>query len=293
MLNWNSYDYNAECIVSLKKSTVPFSKIVVVDNASADGSIEKLVARFEKDDQVQFIRNPDNYGFARGMNIGIRHALGQGASGVFLINNDTIVDPSCLGSLLSGLAGVPCAGMAGPTILFHSKPEKIWQSGGYFNKLRAGVVIPYKGKDVGTISPEIKEVTFLTGCALLIKRDVFDLAGFLDTDYFFYGEDVDFALRALSKNVKLIYVPEARVWHKIEDVATDRTSSHVLYHLARSTALIIRKHFSLPYVLYGMALQVVVYTPYRLLQIIRGGAPVSSLSAWLKGLADGVLLRRA
>jgi GT2 family glycosyltransferase len=85
----------------------------------------------------------------------------------------------------------------------------------------------------------------------------------------------------------MAFVPRARVWHKIGDVARDRTSPFVLYHLGRSWTLLFRKRFRGPYRWYGIALQYLLYTPHRLWQMLRGGAPRESVQAWFRGLRDG------
>jgi hypothetical protein len=290
MLNWNSHDYNAACIRSLKESVYAFARIVVVDNGSKDGSIERLELEFN-DPQMLFIRNAKNEGFSGGQNIGIRAALEAGAEMIFSVNNDTVVDPGCLGQLLDALLRNPEAGLAGPAIMFFGTPEKIWQGGGYFHPLRAGVVIPSKGKMVRELPPGVVEVSFLTGCAVLIRREVFERVGMLDTSYFFYGEDLDFDLRVRSAGMRLLFVPGARLWHKIDEVASDRTSPYVLYHLARSTVMIFRRRFGIPYRWYGIAAQFVLYTPFRFWQILKGGSGWEACLAWLKGLIKGMTER--
>jgi GT2 family glycosyltransferase len=184
MLNWNSYDYNAACIRSLKGSIYPFEKIIIVDNASADGSGERLEQEFP-DAQMVFLRNSKNEGFAGGMNIGFRKAISLGAEMVFSINNDTEIDPSCLGFLVEALQADPQAGIAGPAIMYHTNPDKIWLVGGYINRLRAGIVVPGKGKRIQEISQDTTAVTFLTGCAILLRARVLERVGMLDTSYFF------------------------------------------------------------------------------------------------------------
>ena len=223
------------------------------------------------------------------MNIGIRHAISRGAEMIFTINNDTIVDPDCLSHLVASLNDSPTAGIAGPAIMYYAKPEKIWQAGGYFSRIGGGVVVPDKGKSIRDIRSETCEVTFLSGCALLTRRSVVERVGMLDTSYFFYGEDVDYALRAKQAGFRMLFVPQAKVWHKIEDVARDRTSPYVLYHLARSTVMIFRKRFSFAYRSYGILLQVLVYTPFRFWQILRGGSNVTSAWSWIRGIIDGLV----
>lgn len=287
MLNWNSYDFTAACIRSLRKSLYPLRKIIVVDQASGDGSCDRLEQEFH-DGQVVFVRNERNEGFAGGMNIGFRHALTMGAEFIFSINNDTEVDPACVGHLVQELEGDQNAGIAGPAIMYHKHPETIWLVGGKFSRLRAGILVPEKGKRIHDIPENTRRVTFLTGCAILMRKAVLQEVGSLDTSYFFYSEDLDYDLRVLERGMSLLFVPKARVWHKIDEVAADRTSPYVLYHLARSTVLVFRKRFPAPYRWYAVLLQFVLYTPFRLGQIIKGGAGIRSLWAWISGLWAGI-----
>jgi hypothetical protein len=238
--------------------------------------------------RVVFVWNKENKGFAGGMNIGIQHALALGADMVYSINNDTETDPSCLGFLVEALEADHSAGIAGPAIMFFSNPNKIWLAGGYISRLRAGISVPEKGKKIQAISAERRGVTFLTGCAILVRKEVFERVGLLDTSYFFYSEDLDFDLRVLDAGLNLLFVPRAKVWHKIEDVPVARTSPYVLYHLARSTVLVFRRRFSWPYRWYAVFLQFVLYTPFRFWQIFQGGSGLESYAAWLKGLWAGI-----
>ena len=150
LLNWNSYDFTAPCIASLKRSAHPFARIVVVDNGSQDGSIDRLQAEFN-DPQMLFIRNAKNEGFSGGMNIGFQAALEDGTDMVFSINNDTEIDPACLGQLVRALEDHPHCGVAGPTIYYHARSETIWQAGGAFVPLRVGISVPLKGKTASDI----------------------------------------------------------------------------------------------------------------------------------------------
>jgi GT2 family glycosyltransferase len=287
LLNWSSYDFTAACIASLKKSEYPFSRIIVVDNYSTDDSCDRLQQEFA-DPQVVFIRNPKNVGFAGGMNIGFARALALGADMVFSVNNDTEIDPLCLGFLVEALESDSHAGVSGPAIMYHKNPTRIWQAGGHFSRLRGGVVVPLKGRDIRELGGESTRVEFLSGCAVLIRKSVLETVGFFDTSYFFYSEDLDYDLRVLKAGKTLVFVPKARLWHKIEEVAKERTSPYVLYHLARSTVLVYRRHFRPPYRWYAVLLQFVLYTPFRVVQIVKGGAGSESLVAWLKGLWTGM-----
>lgn len=288
ILNWNNYTDTRECIESLLRSSYSPTRIVLVDNGSSDGSIEQLQRDYTRDARVHIIRNKANYGFACGVNIGIRYALDQGAELVFLINNDATVDQNCIQVLIESVERDDDAGIAGPRIFYYADPERIWQGGGRFSLLKTGVVDYEKNKLAISCSEETREVTFLTGCAMLIKREVFEKIGLFDEDYFFYEEDVDFCLRAKRAGFKLLYVPKAKAWHKIKNIAKDRTSPFVLYHLARSRILNLRKNFSTPYFLYGLFIHLLLYTPFRFLQVIQGSRSLKSVWAWLRGTWSGL-----
>jgi GT2 family glycosyltransferase len=286
-INWNRFEDTLACVRSLQRSGYPVGRIVVLDNGSRDGSGERL-ERELRGPNVEVLRNPENEGYARGMNACLRRALDAGAELVFSVNNDTIVDADCVGRLVAALAQDPQAGVAGPAILFHARPETVWQAGGHFAYWRAGLVVPAKGRPASELADAPTRVSFLTGCALLVSRRTLETVGLLDPSFYFYGEDVDFGLRVRRAGLRLVFEPRARVWHKIDDVARERTSPFVVYHLGRSAALLFKKRFRGPYRWYGIGLQYLLYTPHRLLQMLRGGAPRESFVAWFAGLADGV-----
>ncbi|MBU4510116.1 glycosyltransferase family 2 protein [bacterium] len=291
ILTLNNYSDTCDCIKSLIKSQFPLTSIVVVDNHSTDGSIQKLQKDFYLEDRVHFILNKNNLGFAKGANIGIHFSLKQGASYIFLINNDAIVDPLCTELLLKELNKNPSNGMAGPRIFYHKEPNKIWHSGGYFNRLKTGVIIPEKNKLNNEVDDKIIKVSFLTGCCMLIKREAFEKVGFFDESYFMYEEDVDFCFRTIKKGFNILYVPKAHVWHKISSTLKERTSSFVFYNMSRSRLIFLRKNFSFFYFLYACLIHFLIYTPYRIIQACRRQEKTwQSILAWMKGTKDGLTI---
>jgi GT2 family glycosyltransferase len=292
VLNWNNYSDTRECIESIRSSSYPIAQIVLVDNASSDSSMGQLRRDYAYDATLHIIQNEHNYGFARGMNVGIRYALAQDAEHVFLLNNDATVDRRCIETLVVSLEGDAAAGIAGPRIFYHADRDRIWQGSGYFSLIKTGVVNPEKNRlqtsSAGGIQ-KIQKASFLTGCAMLIKSQVFEKVGLFDEDFFFYGEDVDFCLRVTRAGFELLYVPQAKSWHKIGNVARDRTSPFVMYHLARSRLLVLRKNFSKAYLAYGLFVHLLLYTPYRMLQILQGSRSFSAAKAWIGGTWDGII----
>jgi len=287
IVTWNNYVDTRECLNSILSSTLCLSGIVIVDNGSQDGSIEKLKEDFANNSIMHFILNGENLGFAAGVNIGIRFALEHGANYIFLLNNDAVVDKNCVEYLVRKMNDSPSIGITGPRVFYYEDPQRIWHGGGYVSRIKTGVIIPEKNKLVEECGTEIREVTFLTGCAMLIRREVFERVGFFEEEFFMYGEDVDFCLRATRAGFKLLYVPRAKVWHKI--VARPRITPFVLYHTARNRLLRLRKNFSIPYFLYAALIHTVVFTPYWVLKASKQRDPLALMKAWGRGTLSGLL----
>jgi GT2 family glycosyltransferase len=288
IINWNSYDNVRACVSSLLNSSLPFMKLIIVDNGSTDGSIDKIEGEYLLRDQVVILKNDRNLGFAAGMNVGIRHALSLRCDYIFIFNNDAVIDPDCV-RILTLESEKFGAEIAGPRIFYKSNRNKIWQGGGYFNYLKAGVRNPEKNKFMPVKTKESTTVDFVTGCAMLVKAEVFVKLGLYDEDYFFYTEDLDFCLNARRKNMKVLFVPEARAYHDLEGISKSRTSPYVLYHLARSTVIFFRKNFGVFYFTYAMILHFLLYTPYRLFQSLIGGNRMGGWFAWIRGSFTGLL----
>lgn len=239
ILNWNGWRDTIECLESLKKIDYPNYKIVVVDNGSEDDSAQIIQNKYSQD--IVFIETGKNLGFAGGNNVGIKYALGEKAGLLLLLNNDTKVAPDFLTKLVEAAQRDLKIGIVGPKILFWDQPEKIWFGGGRINWLKTkGEHIDYKKTDNINFSG-LKESDYITGCCLLIKKEVIDKIGFLKEDYFLYYEDTDWCLEAKEAGYKIIYVPASRVWHKAS-VKTKEGSTNFIYYHSRNGLVLSRRH---------------------------------------------------
>lgn len=276
-----------EAVESLRTGTLAPSLIILLDNGSGDGSIDRLRGGTAGSAEVEVVGLPENLGFARAVNRGIERAVAGGATHLLLMNDDAVVDRTCIERLADALDGDDSLGMAAPRILYHGDPARVWQGEGRYSRLRAGVVSTEKNRLVAECAPGSRRVTFATGCVLLIRRSLIDDVGPLDERFYFYGEDVEFGRRAQRAGRGIIYVPEAVARHKIENVARDRTSPFVLYHLARSHVLRLRLEGGLE-LLWGLVVHAVAYTPFRMWQVLRGGGGIRSATAWFRGTLAGL-----
>lgn len=207
-------------------------QIIVVDNASTDGSvraIRQLASKMENEElKIKVIQNKENLGFAAGNNVGIRYALESGADFVMILNNDTILDENLLVYLLEAANKCKQAGIFSPKIYF--TPGFEFHKGRYSKKdlgnilWSAGGVIDWKNVlgsnrgvdevDLGQYD-KVEEIDFATGACMLVRKEVFRKVGLFDEPYFMYLEDVAFSVRAKRFGWQSFYVPKAVLWHKV------------------------------------------------------------------------------
>ena len=180
VLNYNGKRVIKKCLSSLFCLTYPNFEVVFVDNASTDGSLELAKTHFAK---ATFIRNEKNLGFSAGNNVGIRYSLEKAADYVLLLNNDTFVEQEFLFKLMKAAKANPRDGIYCP-VIYQGKGERIWFSGGRIDWIRM------KTKhDRENIRKDNTASDFISGCAMLVAKEVFREIGLLDEDYFLYWED--------------------------------------------------------------------------------------------------------
>jgi GT2 family glycosyltransferase len=212
----------------------------VVDNGSKGNDAEILREKFR--DYIHIIENDKNYGFAEGCNIGMRYALKNSATDyILLLNNDTTVAPDFLAEMVKITESDPLIGIAGPKIYFSDEPNKI-QSAGAQIDLRTGQAtsVGLNKIDIGQFD-NIREVDWVYGCALLIKRATIDVIGLLDPAYFRVMEEVDWCVRCKKSGYKLVFIPKAKIWHR-GHFAPDEMSNVILYYTIRNQFLFMKKH---------------------------------------------------
>lgn len=205
VLNWNAAADTIKCVDSLLATANPGLKLVLVDNASTDGSADILINKFPK---IHLIVQPFNGGYAAGNNAGIRYALQNGAEYVLVINNDVVVERNFLLPMLAAANADTMIGIVTCKAFFSSDPEKIYCTGGRFSRFRCSGA-PMNRSEVNKSS----EVSYVSGCILLIRRNVFEASGLLDEKYFMYFEDLEFS-RRVADRFKLYYTPDGVVYHK-------------------------------------------------------------------------------
>ncbi len=237
IVNWNGKADTLACLASLRKISYLSRHILVVDNASADGSVEAIRAQFP---EVEVLVNDKNERFARANNQGIQKALVAGADLVLLLNNDTEVAPDFLDHLVSAAESRSDVGMVAPKIYYQYDPQLIWFAGGRINFWTGRILhrgLRQRDFPPKYDSPEV--VDFLTGCAILAKRECLEKAGLLDESYYMYAEDVDWCWRARQAGLVCLLQPAAKIWHK---VGASAGGAFKVYHKVRGNFIFFRRY---------------------------------------------------
>lgn len=276
--NWNGLGFLPDCLKSLAKVYYGNYRIAVVDNGSSDGSVDFLKNNFPA---VAVIENKINLGFAAACNQGIKYALGKGADYVLLLNNDTVVAPDFLSKMAEAAEAEEKIGLVGAKIYYFDQPEKIWFAGGKFIRWRAsGKHLSWQKNDHPTLSGT-RECDFITGCAVLIKKEVFSQIGFFFEPYFLTVEDLDFSYRAGRAGWKIVTALDAKIWHKVSSSRLGEFSFSNGYYGMRN-----RLHFAKQNGNWlGIFVFVVLVTPLRTIQWLIQGK-FKMLKGMLFGLRD-------
>lgn len=286
ILNWNGLRDTLECLESVVRVNYPALSVILVDNGSTDGSGDAL-ARWESNRvRATLIRNARNVGFTGGCNAGIRRALSDGADYVLLLNNDTVVTPDFLTPLVKTAERDERIGMAGPKIYKYGTDRVIDSAGTRAMVWLAQPFLRGHGEvDKGQYKKE-EDVPYVTGCALLVKREVIERIGLLDEDYINYFEDFDWGCRAVEHGYRLVYAPRSVIHHK-GSKTTGFRSPFYDYYMTRGRIVFARKRIPLLPFFFGFLPYMTVYRyVWSALALIRS-RQWNRLGALHRGFVDG------
>lgn len=257
VLSWNGMNDLQECLDAVRSQDFADLELIVVDNASTDGSADFVASHYP---DARLIRNEQNLGFAAGNNRGLRAATGNV---LVLLNQDTIVRAGWLQALVEALVCDARRGIVGGKALY---PDgRIQHAGGFVDDQGNGDHYGYRQKDEGQFE-QVREVDFVTGAALAISRAAFVAAGEMDEGFgTAYWEDTDWCYRAREAGFQVVYVPQAVLVHKEASMAA-KESHEAMYGLQRNRLRFVLKHW-----------------PAR--RLVDEFLPAER--AWLEGLGDG------
>ncbi len=238
VLNYNGRDVTLLTLDSLLELDYAALDLVVVDNGSTDDSFEVISS---KHPGVRQLRVASNHGISWGLNHGIQWAVDAGYDYVLLMNNDIEVEPSMLSEMVGLAETDPRIGCVGPKSYYYSDRERLWSAGGRLRFRESVTRERGDGEfDRGQYDRD-ESVPYINGCAMLVRREVFETIGFWDPVYYLGVEDADFCVRMRRAGYRCMYAHRARLWHMISHSIGVYKPSRT-FHTGRSTAIFLRKY---------------------------------------------------
>ncbi len=284
ILNWNRKEMLLDCLRSIKELEYPIHEIIVVDNASTDGSVQAVREAYT---DVVLIENDKNYGAIGGKNIGLRRALQSDVEYIYMQDNDIVAAKDALGKLVEVAEADSSVGMVGVMMYDYSKPDIILSAGGIIDWTQN--ISRGRGdnqKDVGQFN-KIEPVDYLWGGALLIRKSVLETVGLFDEEFVGYWfEDSDLSVRVARAGFKVLFNPFAKVWHKPHAMA-EQLSYRKKYLAARNAIRFMKKHATplqwAKYLLFSIG-----GLPYMYLRDVLSGKNLGGARGKAKGIWDGI-----
>lgn len=267
ILNWNAGKMTCDTIDAVLKQTIAEQlHVIVVDNASSDGSCELFQVKYAT--KIKLIRSSENLGFAGGNNLAFQHCCGKF---ILLLNNDAIPDPNWAAELIKAAESDNSIGMCTSKIYSGATRERFDNTGQliYFDGLNRSR--GHMELDVGQYSQK-EETLFPSGCASLYSLDAVHQVGGFDQDFFAYGDDTDLGLKLRALGLKCIYTPHAIVNH-LQSYTLGAYSLKKIYYIERNRIWIMIKYFPILWVFMSP-----LYTFLRLYSAYRAGKKRTGLA---------------
>ena len=264
IVNYKVKHYLEQCLRSVAEASRGIAvEVIVVDNASGDGSVEYLRERFP---DVTIIASEENLGFARANNLAIRNSHGQY---VLLLNPDTIVAEETFRDFISFMDSTPDAGGCGAYML-HT-------DGSFAPESRRGLPTPFvafcKMSGLASLLPksrtfgryymrylnenEVNRIEIMSGAFMFLRRDALDKAGLLDEDFFMYGEDIDLSYRILKAGYNNYFLPSRILHYKGE--STVKSSYRYVHTFYRAMELFFNKHYANYSILLSLPIKLAIW----------------------------------
>lgn len=235
LVNYNGLSDTIECIKSIQKSKFA-CHIIIVDNASEGSDVKILCSDYPN---ITVIACSTNGGFSYGNNIGIKWAIEHNFDFVLLLNNDTVVDEDMILRLLEYADDTT---ITVPSMFYHSKPDMLCYGGGFVNKITGSAKHKRINEIVEVDFMKPENCTFATGCCMLLSTYIIKKIGMLREDFFMYCEDTEFCIRAIKGGIKILYIPQAKLWHKVSSSTGGSGSAFNTYYMTRNRLWCIELH---------------------------------------------------
>lgn len=250
-LNYNHAQLTIDCISSVLKSTFEDFVVLIVDNGSAIEDYKILLSAFNHINVV-VTRIDKNVGYVGGVNHGLKEALKFNPEYFLIMNNDTLLDSLAMHSLVETAQEYKNNAIVSGKTYNMDEPETLQYIGQECVNANKFQYIAYvKGMrelDTGQYD-QVMEMGMLDDIFWLLPRKIFDTVGYYSTDFFLYGEQNDYALRAVKAGFKLVYTPYAKTWHYLHQTTSpgEIMSSKIVFWQSYATMILVFRHLSVFY----------------------------------------------
>jgi GT2 family glycosyltransferase len=273
-VNYNQAKVTCELLESLNNISYPAIEIIVVDNASYEGTA-LITDQFP---DIKLVCSEKNLGFAGGNNLGLKEAQGKY---ILFINNDVEVSPGFLEPLVARLSHLDTTAAVSPKIKYFNPGTTIQYAG-------SNAVNPFTLRNTHIGTGEIDNgqyneprlTSYAHGACMLVKKSVIDLIGSMDELFFLYYEEQDWCERMNRQGYHIFYVPQSEVFHK-ESISTGKNSSLKTYYLSRNRILFARKNFKGIQFLISMLYLLCISIPKNIISLSK---EKEKLSAYFAGI---------
>lgn len=237
IVNYNGEKYQNDALKTIYESSYDNFEIIIVDSGSKDNSIAMAKEVYPN---VHYLLQEENVGVAKGNNIGIRYAIEKlQVDYVLLLNNDVELDKDTIRYLIE--EANPNT-IVVPKIYYYDPHDMLWFAGGsmVWNKGESEHWGNFE-TDHGQFDLR-KEITYSPTCCMLIHKSVFERVGYIDETVFMYFDDTDFCARVNKAGIKILYVPESIMWHKVSSAGGGSDSKIQVYYMTRNKLYYMNKH---------------------------------------------------
>lgn len=237
IVNYNGENYQNDALRTIYASSYKNIEVIIVDSASKDNSIELAKSEYP---QAHYLLQKENVGVAKGNNIGIKYAIEElDLEYVLLINNDIELDSLALEKLIERAEE---STITVPKIYYYEPNDMLWFAGGnmYWNKGESGHIGNFE-IDRGQYDDEMI-IAYAPTCCMLIHRNVFKKIGYEDEIVFMYFDDTDLCVRMNDAGFKILYVPTAKMWHKVSSSGGGMDSKVYVYYNFRNKFYFMNKY---------------------------------------------------
>jgi len=273
--NFNGKQFLKECLNSIKKQNFSHYEVIIVDNGSNDGSVEYLNENY---DEFTLIQNQENLGFATAVNQGIK---ASNAEYVFLLNNDTELEVECVSKLLNCIDNDENIFGVSSKMIQNQDRNLIDDAGDEYT------ILGYTKKVGNNRSKELyknkREIFSACAGAALYRRNIFDIIGYFDENFFAYMDDVDISYRARIYGFKCVYCPEAVVYHDVSATSGSKYNAFKIRLAARNNVYVPYKNMPWPQLILNLLFLILGFLIKYLVFLKKGHG-----NDYIAGLKEGL-----